>query len=158
MRASPVARLLEQAGVGHVLHVHETPVRSLEEAARQRGLDPRQIVRSLVFRLEGDEFILLLAPGPGKVSWPKLRRYLGVSRLTTADPEEVRHVTGYVPGAVSPLGLASPMRTLADRSLLAQQTVSIGAGIRDAGIVLATKDLLEIVRPEIGDFLEAQES
>ena len=158
MNTSPVAELLEQAGVDHVLHIHKTPIRSLEDAARERGLLPEQIVRSLVFRLEGDRFILLLAPGPGKVSWSRLRRHLGVSRLTTANAEEVRRATGYVPGAVSPLGLAAPMRTFADRSLLDQQTVSIGAGIRDAGIVLATKDLLQLVRPEIGDFLEDKQS
>lgn len=154
MSQSPVSQILTQAGVPHTLHLHATPIRSLEDAARERGLDPRQIIRSLIFRLDGDEFILLLAPGPGKVSWPKLRRHLGVSRVTTATAEEVERVTGYVPGAVSPLGLATPLRILADQSLLALDTVSVGAGIRNAGVVLATQDLLGWVHPEVGGFLE----
>jgi len=151
---SPVARLLEQAGVEHTLHVHASPIRSLEDAARERGLRPEQIVRSLVFRGEGDAFILLLAPGPEKVSWPKLRRHLGVSRVTTATPDEVKRVTGYAPGTVSPIGLATELRMLADNRLSALATVSIGAGMRDAGIVLATSDLIRLTRPEFGDFLE----
>ena len=52
---------------------------------------------------------MLLAPGPEKVSWPRLRRHLGVSRVTTASPDEVERVTGYAPGTVSPLGLATEL-------------------------------------------------
>jgi Cys-tRNA(Pro) deacylase len=150
-----VTRALDEAGVPYTLHRHDHPVRSLEQAAAERGLRPAQIVRSLVFRLEDGAFLLVLAPGPQQVSWPKLRRHLGVSRLTTASPEEVEQATGYPPGAVSPFGLATPLRIVADRTLQDEQTVSIGAGIRDAGIVLSTEDLLRLVQPEMGDFLKS---
>jgi Cys-tRNA(Pro) deacylase len=150
-----VTHALDAAGVAYKLHLHDHPIRSLEQAAAERGLRPGQIIRSLVFRLEGDEFILLLAPGPEKVSWSKLRRHLGVSRITTATTEEVEQVTGYVPGAVSPLGMKTALRLLADRRLAEEVQVSIGAGIRNAGVVLATQDLLRLVQPEMGDFLES---
>ncbi len=152
--STPVTRALDAAGIPYTLHVHDHPIRSLEQAASERGLRPGQIVRSLVFRLEDGSFLIVLSPGPRQVSWPKLRRHLGVSRLTTATAEEVLQVTGYPPGAVSPLGLATPLRIFADRSLSEEQTVSIGAGVRNAGVVLRTEDLLRLVRPEFGDFLE----
>jgi Cys-tRNA(Pro) deacylase len=152
--STPVTRALDAAFVRYEFHRHDRPVTSLEQAASERGLRPGQIVRSLVFRSEDGSFLIVLAPGPGRVSWPKLRRHLGVSRLTTASPEEVLQLTGYPPGAVSPLGLATPMRILADRKLSQEQTVSVGAGIRDAGVVLQTQDLLRLVQPEMGDFLE----
>jgi len=154
MTATPVTRALDAAGVPYTLHVHDHPIRSLEQAARERGLRPEQIVRTLVFRLEHGRFVLVLAPGPGQISWPRLRRALGVSRLTTASPEEVEQVTGYLPGAVSPLGLPRSLHVLADRSLESLGEVSIGAGIRDAGVVLRAADLLSLVRPELGDFVE----
>jgi prolyl-tRNA editing enzyme YbaK/EbsC (Cys-tRNA(Pro) deacylase) len=66
----------------------------------------------------------------------------------------VLQVTGYPPGAVSPLGLPAPLRILADLTLPLEGLVSIGAGIRNAGVVLQTTDLLRLVQPEIGDFLE----
>jgi len=149
-----VTRILDAQGIPYTLHLHDHPVRSLEQAAEERGLSPEQIVRSLVFRLEGETYILVLAPGPSRVSWPKLRKYLGVSRLTAATREEVERVTGYVSGAVSPLGLARPLRVLCDRRLCSRQEVSIGAGIRNAGVVLRTEDLIRLVGPEVGDFLE----
>lgn len=152
--STPVTRALEAQGIPHTLHIHERPLRSLEQAAEERGLRPQQIVRSLVFRLEDGSFVLVLAPGPGKVSWPSLRGYLGVTRLTTATPDEVRQVTGYEPGAVSPFGLPSPLRILADRGLLAQDVISIGAGIRNAGVILQRADLVRALQPEMGDFIE----
>jgi Cys-tRNA(Pro) deacylase len=141
--------------VRYTLRLHDHPVTSLEQAASERGLRQAQIVRSLVFRRDDGSFLIVLAPGPRQVSWLKLRRHLGVSRVTTATAEEVLQVTGYAPGAVSPLGLATPLRILADRSLAEEQTVSIGAGVRNAGIVLLTDDLLRLLRPEIGDFMES---
>lgn len=154
MPSTPATRALDAAGVPHALHLHDRPVRSLAQAAAERGLQPEQIVRTLVFRLEGDSFVLVLAPGPDKVSWAKLRRHLAVSRLTTASPEEVQRVTGYVPGTVSPFGLPAPMRILAEARLTGQETVSVGAGIPNAGIVLATADLVRLLHPEFGDFIE----
>jgi Cys-tRNA(Pro) deacylase len=152
--STPVTRALDAVGVAYTLHLHDHPVTSLEQAASERGLRPGQIVRSLVFRSEDGSFLIVLAPGPQQVSWPKLRRHLGVSRLTTATLEEVLRVTGYTSGAVSPLGLATPVRILADQTLSEEEIVSIGAGIRDAGVVLRTEDLLRLVQPELGDFLE----
>jgi len=151
MPSTPVTQALEALGVRYRLFVHAGPVRSLEQAARERGLAPGQIVRSLLFRLEDGGFILVLVSGPARVSWPRLRRLLGVSRLTTATPEEVLEVTGYEPGAVSPFGLNRELRLLADRGLLAHDTLSIGAGIRHAGVLLARDDLARSLTLEWAD-------
>jgi Cys-tRNA(Pro)/Cys-tRNA(Cys) deacylase len=124
MPSTPVRRAPQALGVPHCLHVQTAPVPSLEQAARERGLEPEQVVRSLVFRLENGSFVTVLVAGPAKVSWPRLRRHLGVSRLTTATPAEVLQVTGFAAGAVSPIGLPHPMRVVADRSLLAYPTLS----------------------------------
>jgi Cys-tRNA(Pro) deacylase len=149
---TPVTEELDQLGIPYQLHIHQNQIRSLEQAARERGLEPEQIVRSLVFRCEGDEYIIVLMPGPKKVNWPKLRRHLGISRITTATPEQVLEVTGYELGAVSPFGLPSPIKILADRSILDQTTVSLGAGIRNAGVILKREDLLRVIEVEMGDF------
>jgi prolyl-tRNA editing enzyme YbaK/EbsC (Cys-tRNA(Pro) deacylase) len=152
MPSPPVTQALEALGVPHRLHVHASDVRSLAQAASERGLAPGQVVRSLLFRLESGEFILVLAAGPARVSWPRLRRHLGVSRLTTATPSEVLEVTGYEPGAVSPYGLRRQIRILTDRALEEHETLSIGAGIPNAGVILARKDLERTLSLEYGDF------
>ena len=152
--STPATRALDDLGIPYRLFLHSSTVRSLEQAAHERGLAPDQIVRSLVFRVEKGAYVLVLVAGPAQVAWPKLRRHLGVSRLTTADKGEVIQSTGYAPGTVSPLGLTQPIPILADRGLMAQEVISVGAGIPNAGIILKREDLLSIVQPVIGDFCQ----
>ena len=156
MPSTLVTLALDALGIVYRLHIHEKPVRSLEQAAEERGLDPSQIVRSLLFRLEDGSYVLVLMAGPGQVSWPKLRRHLGVRRIASATAEEVQQVTGCEPGAVSPFGLPRPLRLLADRSLLAPEVLSLGAGIHNAGVILQRDDLLRALALEIEDFAEGR--
>jgi Cys-tRNA(Pro) deacylase len=149
-----VTRALDQLGLEYRLFEHETKLRSLAQAAQERGLDPDQIVRSLLFRVEDGSYVLVLMPGPAQVAWPKLRHYLGVSRLTTADKDEVEAVTGFPPGAVSPFGLAQPVRILADERIHQQETISFGAGIGNAGIIMARRDVTSALDLEWGDFCD----
>ncbi len=151
-KSTSVTRALDDLGISYQIHIHERPLRSLEQAAEERGLEPDQIIRSLLFRLEDGVFVLVLMPGREKVNWVKLRRYLGVSRMTTATSQEVLEVTGYVTGAVSPFGLPQPVRLLADEKIFVHEEISIGAGIRNAGVILKRQDLLDALDPEIGDF------
>jgi Cys-tRNA(Pro)/Cys-tRNA(Cys) deacylase len=107
---TPVAQYLQQKNIPHREFVHPGPIRSLEQAAEERGQQPEQVVRSILFRLSEDEFVMVLMAGPRQVSWKALRRYLGQSRLTMAKDEEVLAATGFQPGAVSPFGLPHPLR------------------------------------------------
>jgi Cys-tRNA(Pro) deacylase len=152
--STPATQALDSLGIPYQLFVHQGMVHSLEQAARERDLSADQIVRSLVFRIETGSYALVLVAGPAKVAWPKLRHHLGVSRITTATAEEVAKATGYAPGTVSPLGLSMPLPILADRSLLKQDVISIGAGIPNAGIILRRADLLAALQPVLDDFCE----
>lgn len=149
-----VTRALDEQGVEYKLYLHPGPVNSLEQAARERGLEPGQIVRSLLFRLEQGVYVLVLMPGPAQVSWPKLRQYLGRSRITLAGADEVRRVTGFEPGAVSPFGLATPLRILGDSCLREMEVISLGAGMRAAGIILRRVDLERALTVEWTDLRE----
>jgi Cys-tRNA(Pro)/Cys-tRNA(Cys) deacylase len=133
---SPVSRVLSEMGIPHRVFHHPGPIESLEQAARERGQRPEQVIRSLLFRLGSDEFVMVLMAGPAQVSWPRLRSYLGQSRLTTATAEEVLAVTGYPLGAVSPFGLPGPLRVIADESIFLEDEVSIGSGLRGTTIIL----------------------
>jgi Cys-tRNA(Pro) deacylase len=133
-------------------------VSSLEQAARERGQVPEQVIRTIVFRLAKDDFVMVLVAGPAQVSWPALRAYLGQSRLTMADQAQILEMTGYPIGAVSPLGLPHPMRTLVDRSAWQNGEISIGSGLRNTTLILDSKDFLEALDPvEVGDFINRSE-
>jgi Cys-tRNA(Pro)/Cys-tRNA(Cys) deacylase len=116
-------------------------VTSLEQAAQERGQRLEQVVRSIVFRLGEDEFVMALVAGPAQISWRELRQYLGRSRLTMASEAEVLASTGYRIGTVSPFGLPGPMRILIDPKVFDEAEISIGSGVPSTGIILASADL-----------------
>ena len=154
--STPVTQALDRKGVPYRLFRHPGEVHSLEQAAVERGQRPEQVVRSLLFRLAKNEYAMVLVAGPAQVSWPSLRKYLDQSRLTTASEEEVLSINGYPRGAVSPLGLPSPVRILVDRSVLAEEEISIGSGVRNVTVILRRADLLKAIEPvEVGNFTAA---
>ncbi len=58
-----------------------------------------------------------------------------------ATEDEVLEVTGYRIGTVSPFGLVRPLKVLIDPSVLKEDEISIGSGVRNTGIILKSADL-----------------
>jgi Cys-tRNA(Pro) deacylase len=141
-RITPVGAELHARGIPFREFRHPGPISSLEQAAQERGQRPEQVVRSILFRLARDEYLMVLVAGPSQVDWKALRRLVGQSRLTMASADEVREVTGYEIGAVSPFALPRPLRVLLDESVSRETEVSIGSGERGTTVILNTADLL----------------
>ena len=152
-RQPPVSQYLTDYGVPHRVFRHPGPISSLEQAAEERGQEPEQVVRSILFRVSKGQYAMVLMAGPSQISWKNLRDYLGQSRLTTAKKEEVMQVTGYELGAVAPFGIPDSVRVLVDQGVLDQAEISVGSGIRGVTIILRTDDMLAALeKPEIGEF------
>ncbi|MBN8581744.1 MAG: YbaK/EbsC family protein [Anaerolineae bacterium] len=147
MNQPPVSIALEKLNIPHQIFRHETPVDSFEKAASDRGQRPSQIVRTILFRVTEDEFALVLVAGAGQISWKILRKLLGRSRITMATEEEVLAVTGYRIGTVGPFGLAKPVRMLIEASVLKEEEVSIGSGMRDTAVIIKSADLKKALEP-----------
>jgi Cys-tRNA(Pro)/Cys-tRNA(Cys) deacylase len=151
----PASVALEALGIPHRVFRHVGPVSSLEQAARERGQQPEQVVRSIVFRLGEDQYLMALVAGPAQISWKKLRKYMGQSRLTMASEAEVLAVTGYRIGAVSPFGTARSLRVLVDPGLIKQDQVSLGSGVRGTAIVMRVEDLMRgLGNAELAELVE----
>ncbi len=150
--SSAVARL-QELGIPHQVFKHIGQVESLEQAAVERGQEPGQIIRSLLFRLSAGEFIMVLMPGPGQVPWKSLRKYLNQSRLTMASEDEVFEVTGCRPGTVNPFATQLPVRVLIERKILAMPEISLGSCTRGTAIIIIPQEMLRALgNYEIVDF------
>lgn len=153
----PVAIELTKLNVPHQIFNHSGTIKSLDQAAAERGQVPDQVVRSILFRTSENNFVMVLVTGPLQISWQKLRAYLGQSRLTLATEEEVLLITEYRVGAVSPYGLPRPVRILADKNVFAHSQISIGSGQRGTAIILNSGDLLSSLENiEIATFVDHQ--
>ena len=157
--ASPPASLaLGSLGIEHRLFLHEGSVTSFEQAARERGQRPAQVVRTILFQVRAGEYVMALMAGRAQVDWKKLRQLAGRSRVRMATDEEVLKVTGYRVGTVSPFGMKNQVRVLIDASVLREEEVSVGSGVRNTAIILKSADLRRALKNAQVVALESEES
>lgn len=153
-KEAPVSLALQKTNAPHRVFEHENPIKSIEQAAAERGQDVTQLVRSILFRVGKDEFMLVMVAGPGQLSWAALRAHLGQSRMTMATKDEVLSVTGYPIGTVAPIGLPQPIRLLADKNVFIHAEISFGSGKHGSAIIMQTEDFKKVLgNVEIGEFL-----
>jgi Cys-tRNA(Pro) deacylase len=141
MEKPPASIALENLNIPHQVFRHETPVTSFEQAAADRKQRPEQIVRSILFQIRPEEFLMVLMAGRDQIDWRKLRQLVKRSRVRMATEEEVLNVTGYRVGTVSPFGLKNPVKVLIDESVLKEEEVSIGSGVRSVAIIMKSADI-----------------
>lgn len=150
MDKPPASIALDKRNIPHQVFRHETPVTSFEQAAADRNQRPEQIVRSILFQIRPEEFMMILVAGREQVDWKKLRQLVGRSRVRMATEEEVLDVTGYRVGTVSPFGMKNQVKVLIDESVLKEEEISIGSGVRNMAIILKSADLRQALgNPEI---------
>ena len=156
MEKPPASIALEKLNIPHQVFKHETPVTSFEQAASDRNQRPEQIVRSILFQIRPEEFLMVLVAGPAQVDWKKLRQLVKRSRVRMATEEEVLEVTGYRIGTVSPFGLQQQIKVLIDTSVLKEDEISIGSGVRNTAIIMKSADLRQALREsEVVSLLES---
>ncbi len=146
----PASIALKKLNVPHRVFVHQSPVTSFEQAASDRKQRPEQIVRSILFQIRPEEFWMVLMAGRDQVDWKKLRQFVKRSRVRMATEDEVLEVTGYKVGTVSPFGLKNQVMVLIDASVLKEEEISIGSGVRNMAIIMKSSDLQRALgNPEI---------
>jgi prolyl-tRNA editing enzyme YbaK/EbsC (Cys-tRNA(Pro) deacylase) len=120
------------------------------DAAAAIGVDVGQIVKSLIFAVDG-EIVLAYVSGANQLDEHKLAAAAGGSRCSRVDADAVRTATGYPIGGVPPFGHATALRVFVDPDLLSFDEVWAAAGTwHDVfGIVPA-----ELVRVSGGEVVE----
>ena len=146
---NPALLALDAAGIAHAVTRHG-PVGSLAEAAAARGVQPGDIIKTLVVRRADDDFLFVLVPGDREISWPKLRALLGVNRISMPDAATAREVTGYERGTITPFGSTRAWPVVADATV-AGRTVSLGAGEHGLTVTVAGSDVVRALDARLAD-------
>lgn len=130
---------------------------SLEEAAHLRGIDPHDLVKSMVVRYrypqaapgtDEHRFVIVLVPGDRAISWKKLRAHLGTNRAAMPSAEEALEVTGFERGTITPFGAGLPV--VADETV-GRGRISMGAGEHGRAVFVNGAQMLEFVSADIAD-------
>jgi Cys-tRNA(Pro) deacylase len=123
---------------------------SLEEAAAILGIEPADIVKSLVVRRHDGSYLFALIPGDRQISWGKLRAVVGVNKLRLPEAELALEATGYERGTITPLGSTTPWPVFADASI-AGRRISMGAGEHGSSLFVQADDLVRGLDATLAD-------
>ena len=105
----------------------EQTARTANNAATALGCNVGAIVKSLLFR-SGDNFVLCLVSGDKRCSLNKLKKIMNEKDISMAHPNDVKRITGYTIGGVSPVGHLTNIKIYIDTNLERFTTVFAAAG------------------------------
>lgn len=129
---------------------HTEPVFTVEAAARQRGVVPEEMIKSVLLREAGQSgrYVMACVPGAARLDPKAVQAALGAGwrRLHFASADEILAVTGCVQGAVSPIGLPDDVPVIFDEAIGRLARCNISSGDPLAGLELAAADLMRIAR------------
>jgi Cys-tRNA(Pro)/Cys-tRNA(Cys) deacylase len=138
----PAARALAEAGLAHeVVDVGRSA--SLEEHAAKQGIEPDDLIKTLVVRRGEDDYLFVLVPGTRALDWVKLRGHLGISRVSLPDADEAYAATGYERGTITPLGARRSWPVIADAAVAAKATIALGSGVHGVSVHVDAGALLD---------------
>lgn len=135
---TPAVLAAKRAGIDFTLHEYQHDPGTASyglEAAEKLGLDPAQVFKTLVARVDG-QLTVALVPVARTLDLKALAAAVGGKRAAMAELTDAERATGYVAGGISPLGQKKRLPMVVD--------ASASAGRRGLEIELAPADLIRL--------------
>ena len=133
--------------------VLDSSAKTAIEAASSLGCEVGAIVKSLLFKTENN-FTLFLVSGDKKASLNKIKKTLNIKDASMASPDEVKNITGYTIGGVSPVGHLNKIKILIDHSLARFENLYAAAGHPNCVFKTNFEDLQKITKGFIKDITQ----
>lgn len=142
-----IRKLLEDAGAQFRV-VEHAPTFTSEESAKARGEELGVGAKALLLRTD-DVFRLFVLPADRKLDSASVKRELKVKKTRFATAEELRELTGLVPGSVPPFGQpVLPFELFADSAIGVRfDRVAFNAGSLTTSIVMPAAQWEAIAKP-----------
>ena len=131
----------------------EQTARTAKDAATALGCNVGAIVKSLLFST-GDSFVLCLVSGDQRCSLNKLKKIIDEKDVSMAKPDDVKKVTGYTIGGVSPVGHLTKIKIFIDSNLERFTKVFAAAGHPNCVFEIGLNQLTNLTSGEIRELTE----
>ena len=148
-----VERFLKNFDPKKKVVVLDNSARTALEAASSLGCEIGAIVKSLLFRTE-NSFTLCLVAGDKKASLNKIKKTLNIKDALMASADDVKNITGYTIGGVSPIGHINKVNILIDNSLERFTSLFAAAGHPNCVFEINFTDLQKITNGSIMEITE----
>ena len=133
--------------------VLDQTARTANEAATALGCKVGAIIKSLLFKA-GEDFVLCLVSGDKRCSLNKLKNILNEKDISMANPEDVKKITGYTIGGVSPVGHLIKTKIFIDENLKNFESIFAAAGHPNAVFEIDFENLKKLTLGETKEISE----
>ena len=133
--------------------VLDSSAKTAIEAASSLGCEVGAIVKSLLFKTE-NTFTLFLVSGDKKASLNKIKKTLNIKDTSMASPDDVKNITGYTIGGVSPVGHLNKIEIFIDHSLARFENLYAAAGHPNCVFKTNFDDLQKITNGFVKDITQ----
>ena len=131
----------------------EQTARTAQDAATALGCNVGAIVKSLLFRT-GHSFVLCLVSGDQRCSLNKLKKIIDEKDVSMAKPDDVKKITGYTIGGVSPVGHLTKIKIFIDSNLERFTKIFAAAGHPNCVFEISFNQLANLTSGEIRELTE----
>ena len=131
----------------------EQTAKTAQDASTALGCSVGAIVKSLLFKAS-DTFILCLVSGNKKCSLNKLKKITEIKDISMAVPDDVKRITGYTIGGVSPVGHLEKLNIYLDDTLEQFKDLYAAAGHPNCVFKISFIDLHKMTNSKIADITE----
>ena len=156
LKKTNAVRLLDSLKISYRLlefTVDESDL-SAEKAASLLGRPLEQVFKTLVARGDKSGVLIATIPGNAELNLKALARLSGNKKVELVHLKEVQQLTGYIRGAVSPLGIKGNYPRYLDESANNFPLIITSAGVRGLQIELSPRDLARAINATTGQISE----
>ena len=148
-----VEKLLKEFSQNQKVISLDSSARTALEAASSLSCEVGAIVKSLLFKTE-QNYTLCLVAGDKKASLNKIKKILNIKDAFMASADDVKNVTGFTIGGVSPIGHLNKITILIDNSLERFNFLFAAAGHPNCVFKISFMDLKKITQGSIEELVE----
>ncbi|HMM43197.1 MAG TPA: YbaK/EbsC family protein [Thermomicrobiales bacterium] len=131
------------------------PTPTAPDAAAALGVEPGQIIKSLLFTDGDGGVVLAILSGASRVDRARLAATTGHRRLKMAPADVVLARTGYPAGGTPPVGHIEPLPVVLDARVAAMAVVYGGGGRVDSLLEIRPGEILRVTGATVADIADA---
>ena len=133
--------------------VLKSSARTAKDAADSLSTEIGSIIKSLFLRTE-KSFLLCLVAGDKRCSLNKIKKILNEKDVSMGNADQVKEITGFTIGGVSPVGHLKPIKIFIDQSLSRFHNIFGAAGHPNCVFKINFESLQKITNGEVNDIIE----
>ena len=149
-------RILDKANISYKAKSYEYEINDLSgvHAAEALGYDPDMVFKTIVTTGDKTGPVVFCLPSEKELNLKEAAKISGNKKLEMVHVKDLFHLTGYLRGGCSPIGMKKTFPTYIDISINNTREISISAGQRGKQVVINSKTLIAFISAQVASITQ----